>query len=279
MTAQPIHHGEAGDQLNKRPVAVSEETAMSAQPLTGEVIQFEPVAPASMALTPMAMVSQAVSAGASLEMVSKLIDLQERVEKSQGRKAFDIAVAAAKGEIGPIFKDREVDFTSQKGRTNYRHESFGGIATAIGPVLDRHGLSYRFRASQEGGRVSVTCILAHRDGYSEENTLSASNDTSGNKNDIQAIGSTTTYLQRYTLKLALGLSTTDKDDDGKASQEPAISGAAEAAINALTQIEALPALKKWREDNDAAIKKLDRNDFAAVRRAYQAQFASLEAGQ
>lgn len=251
---------------------------MSAEPLSGEIVHFEPVQAASTALTPMAMVSQAVSAGASLEMVSKLIDLQERVEKSQGRKAFDIAVASAKGEIGPIFKDREVDFTSQKGRTNYRHESFGGIATAIGPVLDRHGLSYRFRASQEGGRVSVTCILAHRDGYSEENTLSASNDSSGNKNDIQAIGSTTTYLQRYTLKLALGLSTTDKDDDGKASEDPAISGAAEAAINSIGECQTLEALTAWKEKNDPTVQRLDRVDADAVVRAWKERARSIRGG-
>lgn len=252
---------------------------MTAEPIMGEVVHFEPVAPpASTALTPMAMVSQAVANGASLEMVSKLIDLQERMEKSQGRKAFDIAVAAAKGEIGPIFKDRVVDFTSQKGRTNYRHESFGGIASAIGPVLDRHGLSYRFRASQEGGRVSVTCILAHRDGYSEENTLVASNDTSGNKNDIQAIGSTTTYLQRYTLKLALGLSTTDKDDDGRASDAPQISGAAEAAINSINACASLDALKAWRQTNDPTVQKLDPVDADAVRGAWSERAHDLRTG-
>jgi hypothetical protein len=38
--------------------------------------------------------------------------------------------------------------------------------------------------------------------------------TSGaGKNSLQAIASTTTYLQRYTLKLALGLSVSH-DDDG-----------------------------------------------------------------
>lgn len=252
---------------------------MSAEPLSGEIVHFEPIpAPASTALTPMAMLSQAVANGASLEMVTKLMDLQERVEKAQGRKAFDIAVAAAKGEIGPIFKDRQVDFTSQKGRTNYRHESFGGIASAIGPVLDRHGLSYRFRASQDGGRVSVTCVLAHRDGYSEENTLAAGNDTSGNKNDIQAIGSTTTYLQRYTLKLALGLSTTDKDDDGQGSEAPPISGAAEEAIRRVNGCGTLEALKDWREKNDPVVQKLDPVDRDAVQSAWSARSRALRMG-
>ena len=49
----------------------------------------------------------------------------------------------------------------------------------------------------------MTCVVSHRLGHSEENTLTAGRDESGNKNNIQAVGSTITYLQRYTLKAAL----------------------------------------------------------------------------
>jgi hypothetical protein len=63
----------------------------------------------------------------------------------------------------------------------------------------------------------VTCIIAHSAGYSEENSLSAPFDPSGNKNPLQAIGSAQTYLQRYTLKAALGLAAA-KDDDAHSVQ-------------------------------------------------------------
>jgi hypothetical protein len=254
---------------------------MNTETQRAEIVTFEPVdLPASTALTPMAMVSQAVANGASLEMVSKLIDLQERVEKAQGRRAFDNAVAAAKGEIKPIVKDRVVDFTTQKGRTSYRHESFAAVADGVDQILHKHGLSYRHRASQDGGRLTVTCILAHRDGYSEETTLSAANDNSGNKNDIQSIGSAATYLQRYTLKLALGLATTDKDDDGKATsqEELPISGAATAAINSIDDCVTLADLTAWKEKNDPTVQQLDRNDADAVVRAWKARAREIREG-
>jgi hypothetical protein len=152
-----------------------------------------------------------------MEMVEKLMSLHERWEKTQARKAFDEAMAAAKAEIPTIAKNRTVDFTSQKGRTNYRHEDLGEIARTIDPVLGRHGLSYRFRTTSTLNEpISVTCIVSHRLGHSEENTLSAGRDESGNKNSIQGVGSTITYLQRYTLKAALGLAASN-DDDGKAA--------------------------------------------------------------
>lgn len=172
-------------------------------------------------ITPMEMLDRAIQSGAGIDMIEKLMTLQERWEANQARKAFDDAMAAAKAEIPNIIKNREVDFTSQKGRTNYRYEDLGEIARVVSPILAKHGLSYRYRtASPINEPVTVTCIVSHRDGHFEENTLCAGRDDSGNKNSIQAIGSTLTYLQRMTLKAALGLAVSN-DDDGKAASKPA----------------------------------------------------------
>lgn len=171
------------------------------------------------AITPMEMLSRAVERGATIEMVEKLMMLQERWEANQARKAFDAAIADAKAEIPTIAKNRKVDFTSQKGRTHYRHEDLGEITNVVAPILGRFGLSFRFTTKTEGKTVAVTCIVSHRDGHFVENTLTATHDDSGNKNSIQAIGSTITYLQRYTLKAALGLAASN-DDDGRASASP-----------------------------------------------------------
>lgn len=172
-----------------------------------------PPAPVSETAALISMIERAaVNPSVDVEKFARLLELREKAEASFARKAFNNAVALAKGEIGPIVKDKAVDFTTQKGRTNYKYEGFDTIARAVDPILNAHGLSYRFRAAQDGNKVAVTCILAHRDGYSEETTLSVAEDHSGNKNAIQAIGSAATYLQRYTLKLALGLAASLDDD-------------------------------------------------------------------
>jgi len=172
-----------------------------------------PITESHDAMTPMTLLNQAVANG-NIELAEKLMGLQERWEKNQARKAFDGAMAAAKAELPVILKSREVDFTSARGRTNYRYEDMAQIAQQVDPVLTKHGLTYRFRTETEGNNVKVTCIISHRDGHSEENSLSAARDESGNKNSIQAVGSTITYLQRYSLKAALGLSAS-VDDDGR----------------------------------------------------------------
>jgi len=182
--------------------------------------EVETIAPTSMPVpvtTPMTLLAGALERGMAPEMIKQLMDLQERWEATQARKAFDNAMAAAKAEIPVIFKNRTVDFTSAKGRTNYKHEDLAEVARTVNPILAKHGLSYRFRTkSPVGEPISVTCVVSHRDGFFEENELIAGRDETGNKNSIQAIGSTLTYLQRMTLKAALGLAASD-DDDGRAA--------------------------------------------------------------
>jgi hypothetical protein len=60
------------------------------------VRQIEP--PALVTMTPMDMLARAVQSGADLDMIEKLMNLQERWEGSNARKAFDAAIASAKAK-------------------------------------------------------------------------------------------------------------------------------------------------------------------------------------
>lgn len=185
----------------------------------------EPLPPISYGatpLTPMAMMGHALMNGASIETIKEIRALQKEIEESQARKAFDAALSAAKAEFPVITKNKLVDYASSDGksRTSYRHEDLGEIARTIDPILGRHGLSYRFHATSEINQpIVVTCIVSHRDGHSEKNTLSGPRDDSGKKNQLQQMGSTITYLQRYTLKAALGLAAAADDDGASAGAD------------------------------------------------------------
>jgi hypothetical protein len=161
----------------------------------------------STALTPMAMLAQAVERGADITIIEKMMALSERWEANQARKAFDEAISAAKADIPPIVRNAE-------GHNKKKYADFAAIASVVDPIISRHGLSYRFRTTQDD-KIRVTCVLSHKAGHSEETTLAGPADASGSKNAIQAIGSTLTYLQRYSLVQALGLAAAN-DDDGKA---------------------------------------------------------------
>ena len=169
---------------------------------------------------PMTLVTLAVEKGYDLNVIESLMDFQDRLDKKQAKQAFDAAMALAVNEIPTITKNKKA-IVDKDGKARYRYDDLSEIAETVKPILKKHGLSYRFRTQQNGITVSVTCVVSHVDGHSEENTLSANNDTSGSKNEIQAVGSAVTYLERYSLKAALGLAAAE-DDDAKAAGEPTV---------------------------------------------------------
>jgi hypothetical protein len=170
------------------------------------------------ALTPMAMIEKAVASGAGIETLERLMSLQERWEANEARRDYDAAIAQARAKIKPTVKTREASFGS--GKAAYKYEDLADIAEDVDPILAEYGLSYRWEAAHEGPVMIITCIVSHSRGHREKSSLPGKPDTSGSKNDIQALGSMVTYLQRYTLKLALGLAAAKDDDTHAVSAKP-----------------------------------------------------------
>lgn len=170
---------------------------------------------------PNSMIALALKNNADPEVLKKLMDLQERWEANEARKEYMNAMAGFKRKAPSVLgKDKKVDFTSAKGRTHYNYAGLGGIVSKITTILSEFGLNASWETKQEKDQVSVTCHITHSMGHRESTTLSGPMDDTGNKNRIQMIGSSVTYLQRYTLMSALGLATAEQDDDNGGLREP-----------------------------------------------------------
>jgi len=164
-------------------------------------------------ITPMQLLQQALEKGIDTDQLTKLVELQERWEDRQARKEFVTAMAAFKAEPLKIVKNQSVSYPSQKGGlVEYDHATLDMVVDVIAPALSAHGLSHAWRTEQ-GDKIRVTCIITHVMGHSEEVWLEGELDSTGGKNDIQGVGSTVTYLERYTLLAALGLATKGQDID------------------------------------------------------------------
>lgn len=190
-------------------------TALPAETLR----ELGPVSHLPTVAAPMDIVRAALATG-NIEMYREAVALAKDMDAFAARKAFDNAMADAKAAIPTIRKNREVDSGERNGKQGpkYRFEDLAEIARTIDPILGEHGLSYRFKVSSEVNQpVRVTCVVSHRAGHFEETTLTSGRDDGPGRNAIQQIGSTITYLQRYTLKAALGLAASH-DDDGSASE-------------------------------------------------------------
>lgn len=171
-------------------------------------------------MTPYNLISQAIEKGTTIETMEKLFDLNERWEKKEAAKAFKQAMVDFQAKKPKLVKESKVDYALQGGgRVNYVYNSLPNIQAQVDPILSEVGLSYRWEQQPEGDKFKVTCIVSHVGGHEEQTFIVAPADVSGKKNAIQSIGSSISYLKRYTLEGALGLSS-DKDDDGKATGEP-----------------------------------------------------------
>jgi hypothetical protein len=166
--------------------------------------------------SPGQLIALALEKGADPGTLEKLMDLQERWEAGNARRAYVLAMTGFKQEAPSVLvKGDKVDFATAKGRTHYNYANLGSIVQEITAILGKYGLSASWETKQnERDEVIVTCHITHEAGHRESVTLRGPADDSGNKNRIQAVGSTVTYLQRYTLLAALGLAT-GEDDDGR----------------------------------------------------------------
>lgn len=175
-------------------------------------------------ITPYELIAKAVESNFDLDKLDKLMQLQERWEAKQAKKAFFESLAQFQS-ICPVIKKGKTAkvVTKTGGSFSYKYADLGEIVSQIKDALKDCGLSYRWSFQENGLKLCVTCHLSHILGHTESTTLEAMPDSSGAKNDIQMKGSTQTYLQRYTLIGALGISTADEDTDGaghKRSQQP-----------------------------------------------------------
>jgi len=161
------------------------------------------------AITPMSMLQMAVEQGADLDKMQQLMELQERWEKNEAQKAYVTAMSAFRADCPTIDKTR-------KSHNN----KYAGLAETIEQIriiLSNHGLSHSWKVNQEGQDISVTTCITHRQGHRECTSITAPPDKSGSKNNIQAIASTISYLERYGLFAMLGLASKEMDDDGGAA--------------------------------------------------------------
>lgn len=141
-------------------------------------------------------------------------------EANEARKAFVEAMNKFKAKNVQLPRNKHVKVVpkdeSKKG-ADYWHITLDRACEIIVPALNEVGISHRWEMEHDKEWIKCSCILTHKMGHKEKTTLAGCADNTGGKNSIQAIASTVTYLQRYTLLAATGLAALNTDNDGAGS--------------------------------------------------------------
>jgi hypothetical protein len=147
-----------------------------------------------------------------IDKLERLMAMQERMIAQRAQAAFAAAFADMQPEL-PSISERG------KGHGSVTYALWEDINDAIKPVLAKHGFGLRFEVGRAGDRLTVSGVLMHREGHSERTMMELPADTSGSKNAVQAVGSSTSYGKRYVAAALLNLTSRlreDRDDDGAA---------------------------------------------------------------
>lgn len=156
-----------------------------------------------------------------IDKMERLMAMHERMLARQAKAAYNDALAQLQPKL-PVVSERG-GITNAAGKVQSKYALWEDVVTTISPMLSEHGFALSFRVSRDGDRQNVTGILSHRDGHSEETTLSLPLDMSGSKNAVQGVGSTVSYGKRYTTQALLNIVSGDQDNDGNGNGSGTIS--------------------------------------------------------
>lgn len=242
---------------------------------TTDVIEVATPSPARRAknlpaATPAVLLQMAVQQGADLDKLKHLMDLQERWEATEARKAYHVAVADFKAKDIRIGKSAQFNAGPLAGA---RYANLADWVRAVTGGLSDCSLSVAWKpvTPEEKGNIRIRCTLTHAMGHGEHVEFEGPPDTSGAKNVLQARASTAKYLERYTLEMILGLTADDGDDDdgaggagGRGQDEGAEHPKLQAGRDAAMQ--GMVAVTAWWGALNAQDRKALNNDFRELRK-------------
>ena len=162
--------------------------------------------------SPASIMIAAMSKGMDPDKLERFMELQEKWEKNEAKKAFVVDMARFKADAPEILKTAHVSYLNSKNQTvEWDHAELGEIAEAAIPKLSKYNFYHNWKREKKDGLIYVTCIITHSLGHSEDVTMEGPPDTSGGKDTLKAESSTNTFLQRLTFLAVTGLSAKGMD--------------------------------------------------------------------
>jgi hypothetical protein len=200
---------------NETEVVSQEDAEQQVEPIVPQPVAQPVAQPTTQAVSPLALISQAISLNANIDVMEKVFQLHQQIQADEAKKVFFAAMSNAQAIMQVVQKSNTAAFnTKNGGRMSYKFASLDDVTKVVRSILPDSGLSYRYQVKQESSSVTIKCIVSHAGGHSEECLMSMPVDTSGQKNPLQAIASTVSYLKRYTLCASFGIATGEDEDDG-----------------------------------------------------------------
>jgi len=181
--------------------------------------------PGDSAATVLALINRvALDPDADVEKLDRVMALYERLNA----KETELAYNAAKGRVLKkladikIVKNKPALYEIEKGKPQsgtcaaFKYAPLGEIDKHLRPLLAEEEMDLSYSDDPlEGGCILIRGRLKHLpSGHYEDSFMPAPLDTTGGKSQVQAVGSTNSFLRRYVLCNIFNIVVVDDDDDG-----------------------------------------------------------------
>jgi len=148
---------------------------------------------------------------ADVDKLERMVALYERQQEKEAVKSFNQDFIRLQNALPNITEGGKI---IHKGKTISQYARWDeDINPVIKPILAEHNFTLSFETCTDDG-IRVVAHLIHSEGHSRSSSFRLPADTTGAKNDVQAIGSSTSYAKRYAASPLLNLTTCGQDDDG-----------------------------------------------------------------
>ncbi|HDS0936965.1 TPA: ERF family protein [Pseudomonas putida] len=226
----------------------------------------------------MAVISRAAAdPTCDIEKMERLLAMHERMQAKTAEASFNAGMAQMQCEIPTVFE------AAVNLHTGNAYATLDDITRIIKPIMQRHGFAITFKVENLEKAISVTGILMHRDGHREQTTMTLPADIGKGRNEVQAVGSSTTYGKRYVMCALLNITTSDvRDDDAQSSDgSDTVEMRAQALNDILAQVEAAATPDELKDVWQASVKVMqasgDKAGYDAVKIAVTKRKTVLEA--
>lgn len=260
--------------MSNRGASAAADQALVASPSSQQAVSTEGFDPSRGDIVSL-IARAAADPNVDIDKMERLLEMQERVIARNARTAYFAALAEMQPNL-PVVEEHG-GIKDRHGNVQSTYALWEDVNEAIRPILVQYGFALTFKVRRAEGEIITTGILSHKEGHSEETELSLPTDTSGSKNAVQAVGSSTSYGKRYTAFALLNITSKGEDDDGDRGGRPAsvskeqldtLLGVADAVkadkakfcrIYSVASLRDLPA-----EKYDEALRRLREKDPAAA---------------
>jgi len=167
--------------------------------------------------TAMSILQSAVSSGAGIDTIERLVALQERMQAKEAERQWDDAMNRCQNQM------RIIGVNATNPQTRSKYATYDKLDRVLRPIYSAETFSLSFGTADcpLADHVRVTCRVS-RSGHSRDYQIDMPADGKGAKGgDVMtkthATGAAASYGMRYLLKMIFNVAVGEDDDDGNSA--------------------------------------------------------------